>query len=151
MSLLKFSVSGKSENETKFIAKAREFELVIDEPPSLGGKDEAANPVEYLLASYAGCLNVVGFIVAKEQGIELRSLEINIEGDLDPSRFLGLGFDARSGFQHIEVELKADSDASEEALTKWAQTVESRCPISDNLSQLTPIQIQVGNKDKVFA
>lgn len=151
MSLLSFSVSGRSVNETKFVAKARHFELVIDEPPSLGGNDEAANPVEYLLASYAGCLNVVGYIVAKEQGIHLKSLDIEIEGGLDPRKFLGQGNEERAGYQHIDVQLKPDCDASQEALQKWAQTVEARCPISDNLAQLTPVHIQVGRPQSILA
>lgn len=31
--------------------KVRQFELIIDEPESLGGKDTGMNPVEVLLAS----------------------------------------------------------------------------------------------------
>ncbi|MFO8001534.1 MAG: OsmC family peroxiredoxin, partial [Marinilabilia sp.] len=62
-----FSISGKNENPTKFVAKARNFEIVVDEPRNLGGTDQGPNPVEYILAAYAGCLNVMGHIVAKEQ------------------------------------------------------------------------------------
>lgn len=61
-----FKVSAKSENSTKTTVKARNFSIVIDEPPILGGKDEGANPVEYVLAALAGCLNVVGHVVAKK-------------------------------------------------------------------------------------
>ena len=56
---LNFSVNGKRVGATKYQGFARGFELVVDEPEMLGGEDSAANPVEYLLAGYAGCLNVV--------------------------------------------------------------------------------------------
>ncbi len=46
-----FSVSGKNESPAKFVAKARNFKIVIDEPQDLGGSDEAPNPVEYVLAA----------------------------------------------------------------------------------------------------
>ncbi|MCI4671478.1 MAG: OsmC family protein [Bacteroidia bacterium] len=145
MSLLKFSVEGSSLNETKFVAKARNFELVIDEPPSLGGNDEGANPVEYLLASFAGCLNVVGFLVAKEHGLKLKNLNIKIEGDLNPAKFLGQGDDERAGYQHIQIFLDPDIEADEQTIHAWAEEVERRCPINDNLGNKTPIFMNIEN------
>ena len=55
MSELTFKISAQSESSTKVIAKARQFEIVIDEPQNFGGNDDAPTPVETLLASYA-CL-----------------------------------------------------------------------------------------------
>ena len=63
MSDLSFRVSGESTSPAQFVAKARNFELIVDEPKELGGTDEDANPVEYILAGLAGCLNVVGHLV----------------------------------------------------------------------------------------
>ncbi len=69
---MKVNVSAKKENPTKTVVKARNFEMIIDEPSNLGGTNGGANPVEYLLASLAGCLNVVGHAVAKDMGFELK-------------------------------------------------------------------------------
>ena len=143
MSVLTFSVSGSSENETKFVAQARQFRIVIDEPDSLGGADEAANPVEYLLASYAGCLNVVGHLVAKEQGLDLGGLSIDIEGDLDPRKFLGLSQEQRAGYQALTVRLTPHNELPKRALDIWLKEVSARCPIGDNLSSLTPVELFV--------
>ena len=41
MSELNFKISAESKSATKVIAKARQFEIIIDEPQDLGGKDEA--------------------------------------------------------------------------------------------------------------
>lgn len=102
MSNLTFSIKGRNENATRFVANARHFQLIVDEPEELGGTDQAANPVEFLLAAYAGCLNVMGHIVAKELDIDLRSLEIDIEGDLDPSKVFGkpTGISGNTGATH---------------------------------------------------
>ena len=59
MSIVKFAIKGESKTATKLEAKARSFSFVIDEPGALGGTNEAPNPVEYLLGSLAGCLNIV--------------------------------------------------------------------------------------------
>lgn len=143
MSNLTFSIKGRNENPTRFVANARHFQLIVDEPEDLGGTDQAANPVEFLLAAYAGCLNVMGHIIAKEQNIELRSLEIELEGDLDPSKVFGKPTVNRPGYQEIRVKIIPDSDATPEQLNHWLETVESRCPVNDNLLNPTPIKLVV--------
>lgn len=142
-SLLKFSTDGISESATKFVSNSRTFSFIVDEPAALGGTDHGANPVEYLLAGFAGCLNVVGHIVAKEQGIVLKSLKIKVEGDINPARLLGLDNTERAGFQSIRIHLVPETDASPEALSAWLAVVEQRCPVRDNLANITPLQIGI--------
>lgn len=141
MSKLNFSVNGENKNATRLDVNARQFKIVVDEPAQLGGNDEGANPVEYILAGYAGCINVVGHLVAKELGINLKKLSIEISGDINPARFLGLSFDERAGFLGLHVKLQVDSDADEQTLNKWLQIVESRCPVNDNLANATPVKL----------
>ncbi|MFZ7133622.1 MAG: OsmC family protein [Eubacteriales bacterium] len=145
MSDLKFKVKAHSESDTKTVVKARKFLMTIDEPENLGGANEGANPVEYLLGALSGCLNVVSHIVAKEMGFELRGLEIEIEGVLNPAKFMGKSDEERTGFKTIEVIMKADTDADEETLAKWLKVVEGRCPVSDNIANVTPIRITLGS------
>ena len=106
MSDLNFSIKGVSGNPTKFVAEARSFKIVIDEPTALGGTDHGANPVEYLLASYAGCLNVMGHLIAGELWFKLDKLEIEVNGYLNPDRLFGKSFAERAGFKKIQVTLK---------------------------------------------
>lgn len=141
--LINFSTKGDSHSATKFVSNSRTFNFVVDEPPALGGTDHGANPVEYILAGLAGCLNVVAHIVAKEQGINLKSLKISVEGDINPARLLGLSNDERAGFQSLRILLTPETDASPEALSAWLETVESRCPVRDNLANITPLEIGI--------
>ena len=143
MSTLSFSIKGESHNATKFEAKARNFTFIIDEPESLGGNDQGPNPVEYLLGSYAGCLNVVVHLVAKEEGILINKLNISIEGDLDPAKFIGQPGFNRAGFQNINVTLDIDSNADENTINKIIGIAKNRCPINDNLSNVTQISYTV--------
>jgi uncharacterized OsmC-like protein len=145
MATLKFSVEGESINATKLQAKARQFEFIVDEPPALGGNDEGANPVEYLLGSYAGCLNVVFHLVAKEEGVKINSLGIKVSGDIDPSRLLGSSRFNRAGFQSIDVDFYIDSDSDEATINELVSKVQSRCPVNDNLSNVTQLNYSVVN------
>lgn len=139
----RFAVAATSESETKTVVEAREFEFVVDEPPALDGTNDGPNPVEYLLGSWAGCLNVVAHTVAAERDIDIGGVTIDIDGDLDPRRFLGLVDDGRAGYQQIRVTLSIDADVDEETLHDLTAEIEERCPVGDNLQNQTPTEVTV--------
>lgn len=143
MADLKFRVKAHSENPTKTIVKARGFEIIVDEPADLGGTDHGANPVEYVLAAYAGCLNVMAHICAKELGFELRSIKIDLSGTLNPARLFGQSFEERAGYKEITVKMRPDCNADAETLSKWKDAVLNRCPVGDNLKNATDIVVEV--------
>lgn len=143
MSDLIFSVKGESVSAAKFVATTRQFKLVVDEPEDLGGTDENANPVEYILAGLAGCINVVGHLVAKELGFSIRKLNIEVTGNINADRLFGISNKERAGFKKIELKLVPETDASIETLTQWLKIVEDRCPVKDNLINTTPLALSV--------
>jgi uncharacterized OsmC-like protein len=143
MALLNFAIAGENENPTKLVVNARKFKLVIDEPAGLGGTDDGPNPVEYLLAGYAGCLNVVAHLVAKEQNLDLKKLNIELDGDINPARLFGQSNDDRAGFKIIRVNISIITDAEQSAIDEWLNEVENRCPINDNLTNPTPVEVKV--------
>lgn len=145
MSKLVSTVEAYSENPTKTIVKARNFQMVIDEPANIGGTDEGPTPVEFVLGALSGCLNVVGHVIAKEMGFELKGITFELEGELDPSKFTGKETTERAGFQQIQVKVKPDAEADPETLSKWLKAVEERCPVSDNLINTTPVTIDLAN------
>lgn len=102
--------------------------------------------LEYLLAALAGCLNVVGHLVAKEMGIDIRALSMEISGTLNPDKLFGKTTTDRTGYKNINVVLKIDTDADENKLKEWIKAVEERCPVSDNLQHPTPIDISFEKK-----
>lgn len=144
MPLAKFSVTSKSENPTKVVAETKSgFKIIVDEPKNQGGTDDGPTPVDYVLAALSGCLNVVGHLIAKEMGIEMRGIEFEISGTLNPAKFMGKSDAERAGYQEINVSVKPDCDADKETLEKWISAVEERCPVSDNLANETPVNISV--------
>jgi uncharacterized OsmC-like protein len=142
---LTFSVNSQSESPAKTNIQVRGFNLIVDEPESLGGTDLAPNPVEYILAGYAGCINVVAHIVAKELNINLKNLEIGIDGDLDPGRLFGTSFKERAGYSNLKVRLKTSTKINKGIQIKWLKEIELRCPVNDNLSNKTPISFLINN------
>lgn len=143
MADLNFSLTGQNENPTKFVAKTRQFTITIDEPEALGGTNHAANPVEFLLAAYAGCLNVMGHIVAGELNFKLKSLRIELDGDLNPAKVFGQPTTDRPGYKEIRAKLIPEADADAETLENWLRIIESRCPVNDNLLNPTPVSVSL--------
>ncbi|MCF6356329.1 MAG: OsmC family protein [Draconibacterium sp.] len=147
MSDLKFKVEGKAQTGARFVADARQFSIVIDEPPTLGGNDLGANPVEYLLASYAGCINVVAHLTAKELGINVEKLSIKVDGKLNPAKLFGQSDNERAGFKQIDVQFSPVTDATEEQLGIWVAEIKNRCPVNDNLANITPLSLNLVHEE----
>lgn len=143
MTDLKFRTRAQSLSATKTVVKARNFEITIDEPADLGGSDAAPNPVEYVLAAFSGCLNVMAHVVANEMDLELRGLKIEMCGVLNPAKLFGQSDAERAGYKNIEIKLIPDCDADEATLAKWLDNVTSRCPVSDNIKNITPVSVVV--------
>jgi len=140
---IKIRAKAHSENPTKTVVEAGRFKIIVDEPKNQGGTDDGPTPVDYLLAGLAGCINVVGHVIAKEMGFELRGMDIQLEGDLNPARFMGKSKEQRAGYKEIRVKITPDSDADEATLEKWLGIVEDRCPVSDTLVNPTPVKISL--------
>lgn len=142
-SVVPVEVEAERESATRATVEAREFELVVDEPEEMGGGNEGPNPLEYLLAGQAGCLNVTASQVANDMGIELDALAIEIGGEFDVAAFQTEKPDERTAVQNIEVTLEAEADADDETLQEWGERVEERCPVSDNIKNETAVNLSV--------
>ncbi len=138
-----FEATAVSTTDTGLTVKARDFEFIVDEPQSLGGGDTGPNPVEYVLGALLGCLNVVVHLVAQEQGVTLTSFTATARGDLDPSKFLGKSMDGRAGYTGVEVDIVVEGDADIAKLEEIVRISETRCPVSDNLANVTPVSIKI--------
>jgi uncharacterized OsmC-like protein len=49
----------------------------------------------------------------------------------------------RAGYQEIEVQICVTSTASDEEIATLKTAVEQRCPVSDNLTHATPVNISM--------
>ncbi len=124
-------------------ATIREFAPVAsDEPAALGGTDTGPNPVEQLLGALGNCLAVGYAANATVAGIELRDLNIDLDGDLDLHTFLGLR-DGNAGYDTIRVQVHIDSDATAEQLADLHEKVISTSPVGHTLGRTVPVAIDL--------
>ncbi len=125
-----------AEDETRTEA----FELTGDEPPVLLGGNRGPNAVELLLQALAFCYSVGYVANAAARGIEIESMEYEIEGDLDVRPFLGLE-GARPGFTEIRSKAIVKSpNATREQLVDLCQYVQDTSPVRDTLANAVPVE-----------
>lgn len=115
------------------------FVLEGDEPPVLLGNNAGPNAVELLLQALGFCYAVGYAANAAAQGIELTSLEFDVEGDLDVGPFLGLE-GPRPGFTAIRAKARVSSpNATPEQLQALCRYVQKTSPVRDCL--INPVQV----------
>lgn len=117
--------------------------MYIDQSKRGGGNDRGPSPLEYLFLSLAGCLVTIAKIVAHQQKIDLRGMDVHVEGDLDSDVLLGRRDDVRAGFSDIRVSVDLDADMTHDEKVAFLQEVDRRCPISENIAHVTPFSIVV--------
>ena len=139
------NITGYARNNEQFVVKAENFDVRISKNQNHPELD-APSPIEYILAGYAGCIHAVGTLVAKELNLDLKSLKIEISGEINVDKFLGNPTADRAGFKSIEVLVKPTAEATTVELQNWLKIVESRCPVYDNLINPTPIQVSLVNE-----
>ncbi len=127
----------------KIESKIGNHTLVVDQPKTGGGDDAGPTPLEYFFLSLAGCIATIARIAAKQKRINLRGMDVKVEGDLDIEALMGRKPDAHSGFSGITVRAKIDADLTQEEKEAFLHEVDRRCPVSDNIHDATPMTFVV--------
>src|SRR5699024_10360119 len=125
-------------------AHINKHQVLIDEPPALGGTDKGPNPVEYILAALGGCINVLVVSFAEQFDVEVRDVNVELEGDLNPEGFLGINPSVRVGYEEIRYTIHLESPSPQEKIDALIEHVEKVCPVKDTLAGT-----RVVNKQKV--
>ncbi len=125
-----------------FLAKVniRDFNFLSDEPDDLGGTDQGPNPVEYVLGAFAACQEIVIKAYATVLGVEVSSVRVEVEGDLDLHGFLNLS-DERAGFTGVRYQTTIKTNETDtEKLKQLEQLSTTRCPVLDIIKNPVPLE-----------
>ena len=123
--------------------KAGIHTALVDQPEAMGGNNEGPSPLDYVFISLASCLITIGKIVASQRKIELRGMEVEVSGELNLEVLRGQEKNERAGFKNFVASVKVDADMTDEEKKSFLEEVDSRCPISDNLANATPVEVKL--------
>ena len=117
--------------------------VMEDEPEGLLGESTAPNASEALLAALGSCLSIGIHANALGQGIPIRSLELNVQADINMTSVWGTGdlHPKTIGFETIRVSVSIDADASRKTLAALIKHTVLWSPVANTLHN--PVHLDV--------
>jgi uncharacterized OsmC-like protein len=119
---------------------AKDFTIRIDEPLQLGGTNQYANPQEHLLASLNACMIVGYSALCALEGIELTSLRIETDGDIDLRGFLGISNEVKPGYGELRYTVHIKGTGTPEQFEKIHRAVMATSPNYFNVRNSIPLK-----------
>lgn len=118
---------------------AKNFKIQIDEPHELCGDNTQPNPQEYLMAALNACMMVGYVAVAALKGVELESVEIETEGELDLRGFLGLDPSVKPGYDDVHYTVRIKGNGTPQQYAEIHEAVMATSPNRWNIAN--PIRL----------
>jgi uncharacterized OsmC-like protein len=114
-----------------------------DHPEIFASEDRGITPIEYVLVGLASCLTAGVAAVAQNRGIQLRSVESTLEGNMDIRGILGMDSDVRNGYDDIKVKFKIDADASKKDIEAVVAQSQKRSAVYDIITNPVNVSVEV--------
>ena len=117
--------------------------LRTDMPTGIGGTASAPSPGWFLRAAEASCLAALVAIRAAALGIELRSVDVEVDSESDDRGILGLDDGIPAGALSVKAVISIDADADRgtiEGLAAWAL---DHCPVTDTVRRAVAFEVEV--------
>lgn len=123
--------------------RKQSYRIESDHPEVFHAGDRAPTPPEIVLAALASCLTGGVASVAQHRGIQLKAINVIVEGDIDVRGILGMDADIRNGFSAIRATFDIDADASAEDIAALVAQSQKRSAVFDILTNPTNVQVSV--------
>jgi putative redox protein len=125
----------------QFVATARHFRnIIIDEPESFHGDDQAPSPIEYFLIGTGSCIASSLIYCLNKNNVKFSDYEVIVDGRLKhtgPKLLLKLVNISITINFHIKDEKSRKS--AEDCLNRF----QSHCPLSDSIINGIPLQLHI--------
>ncbi len=108
-------------------AKVRDFEFFVDEPEIGGGKNRAPRPLEYFLAGFCFCQQVVYSDYIVFDDLDVKDLSIDVRGFVDQRGIFGID-DVEPGFKNLKYSVNIEANEDPDTIRELVDKVEHGCP-----------------------
>ena len=122
------------------IERNTEYRTQHDFPDQLSGEGRGPTVCESCMGSLAACLTQTIVAHATSRGIQIDSIDIDVEGDVDLRGFTGISNDVRPGAQQFRVDMNIKSNnASKEQINELYEIGKRFSPAFDTLTNGTSV------------
>lgn len=119
----------------QFVAKMRQFTVILDNPEDSGGNNTAPMPTEFLLTAIGGCYSSAFAYFATKMRVNIRELTVRVSG-----------FRTKSSprFTHIRITSRPTVDKIDEAkLPRLSELAEKYCTVGNTVKNMTEITVHI--------
>jgi uncharacterized OsmC-like protein len=128
------------------IERNTEYKAQYDFPDQLSGEGKGSTVCETCMGSLAACLTQTIIAHAISRGIQIDSIIIDVEGDVDLRGFTGIANDVRPGAQQFRVNMNIKSNtASKEQINELYDIGKRFSPAFDTLTNGTSVVLATPN------
>ncbi len=130
-------VSTKWLENMSFESEINGHKIIIDAKEEVGGQDRGPRPKTFMLAALGGCTSMDVVSILKKMRIELKSLNVIVEGELskdDPKRFLKM---------HVIYEVEGDDLPLDKIEKAVSLSEEKYCGVSAVYKQVMEITSEI--------
>jgi uncharacterized OsmC-like protein len=128
---------------------AREFTVMCDEGPGIGGDNTAPPPLSYFMLSLGFGLLTQVSRCAEAMKIEVEDARVRVTGRFKRDGSV-LANTITSMCESVEVELEVDSPDDREKVAQLIRNAESSCYVMQSIRQPTPATLKAWhNKEEV--
>jgi uncharacterized OsmC-like protein len=110
----------------------------------VGGAGTAACSGDLLLGALAACAQLTCQMVATAMGLDVRSIDTTVEGDLDLRGTLGLDREVGAGFDAIRLRFAVDAPGeSDDELDALVRKTERHCTVAQTLMSPPALDVEL--------
>ncbi len=117
--------------------------LQTDMPKGIGGEGAEPSPGWILRAATAACVASLIAIRAAATGLDVRSVDVDVDSESDDRGILGMDPAIAAGALSMKVVVDVDAPGAEratiEALVAWAV---EHCPVTDTVTRPVPLSVE---------
>jgi uncharacterized OsmC-like protein len=125
-----FKAQAKGVNwPTEVTITGTEWKIQSDEPVEDGGLNSGPNPMQYFIASLAGCQNEQAQVVSEELSLNIEQIDIELEIDLDLSGFMGESDNSVGSYKNVRMNALVQGEVTDQQVKTLGEKVDARCPI----------------------
>ena len=118
--------------------------IVADMPGGVGGRGEHPSPGWLFRAAIASCVaSTIGMEAARE-GIQLSSLEVEVDSESDDRGILGMDESVPAGPLSTRIQVRAKADGVDEGrLGEILENGALRCPVCDATKRAVDVSLEL--------
>jgi uncharacterized OsmC-like protein len=106
--------------------------LQMDEP-NCCDPDHSVNPIDMMLSALASCQCLAAKKYAAQNNIPIHEFNIDLQGDVDPERFVPINGDNAEHFREVRMKTFIKTSAPPEKIEQFRSFIMSKCPLSQTM------------------